>query len=69
MDPGREHRPAVSTTSSVNSLEPVKGSVEISEEAVVLNVDFVGVHAHDGAFIHYFDIPRHVVSFLERQQK
>jgi hypothetical protein len=27
---------------------------QVDEEAVVLHVDFVGVHAHDGASIHHF---------------
>jgi hypothetical protein len=41
------------------ALQPIERVVKLSKEAVVLNVDLVGIHGDDRAVVHEFDTPRH----------
>lgn len=41
------------------AFETVESLMQIGEELVVLHVHLVGVHAHDGAFVHHVDLPCH----------
>ena len=49
--------------------EPVEGGVRVGEELFVLDVHLVGVHAHDGAFVHHFNLPCHCCLLIVRRSR
>jgi hypothetical protein len=37
--------------------------MQIGKELIILNINFIGIHSHDGAAIYNFNNPSHVVSY------